>query len=154
MLSVVFVGDVIGDLVDIVGLIGEIGLEFLAAALDALFKAFTKASFLEMVQHQIFHIVPKAFLHHFVDAFVAEDGKLSVLDGQIDEHAVAELGLVEFQVVEDLKAPFFHITPTVVFDMHLDLARGVELGLFDGLYDAAVFFPVQYGDGVRHNLGI
>lgn len=149
--SVVFVGYFVRNLVDVIGLVGEKGLELLAATLDALFQAICESAFLEMAQHQVFDIVPKAFLRHVVDALVTEDGEFMVFDGQIDEHAVAQLGLVEFQVVEDVQTPLFHIALAVVFDVDLDLTRGVQLCLTDGLYDTLVFFSVQDVDGVGHS---
>ena len=133
-------------------MVGEIGLQLLAAAHDALLKAFYETAFLEVAQHQVFDVVPKAILHHIVDAFVAKDGELMILDGEVDEYAVVQLGFIEFQVLEDDKAALFHIASTAILDMHFDLARGVELGLLDGLHDATVFLTVQYGDGVRHDV--
>ena len=147
-----FIGDVVWDFVDVVGLVGEIGFEFLAAALYALLEAFGKVSLLEVTQHQVFHIIPKAFFHHIVDAFVAEDGEFAILDGQIDEHAVVQSGLVEIQFVEDDEAAFLHIAFTAVLNVYLDLSRGVQLGLLDGLHDASVLLSVQYGDGIGHDV--
>ena len=105
-------------------------------------------SFFELVQHQVFHIVPEAVFHHIVDAFVTEDGEFVVFDGQIDEHAVAPLRFVEFQFVENEQAALFHIAFAAVLDMYLNLTRGVALGLSDGFHNALVFFSVQYGYGV------
>ena len=75
-----------------------------------------------------------------------------VLDGEVDEHTVAQLGFVEFQVLENDEAALFHIASTAILDVHFDFARGVEFGLLDGLHDTAIFLTVQYGDGVRHNV--
>lgn len=132
-------------------MIGEVGFQLLATALYARFETFGEAPFLEVAQHQVFHVVPKAFFHHVVDAFVAKDGEFAVLDGKVDEHAIAQLGFVELQAVEDIKAAFFDVASTMVLDVHFDFSRGVQLGLLDGFHDAAVFLSVQYGDGVRHN---
>ena len=140
--SVVFIGYLIRNLVDVIGLIGEIGLEFLSTSEYAVFKSFGKAAFFEGLQHQILDIVPKTISHHLVDAFVAEDGELAVFDGQIDEHTVAKFGLIELQAFEDKETALLHIAFAVVLDMHFDLPRGVVFGLFDGLHHTAVFFSV------------
>ena len=115
---------------------------------SALFETFCEAAFLEMGLHEVFHIVPIAVFHHVVGAFVTEDGKLVVADGEIDKHTVAKLGLVKLQLVENKEAAFFYVALATVFDMHLDLTRGVKLSLPYGFNHAVVFVSVKYGDGI------
>ena len=85
--------------------------------------------------------------HHFINLRHLEE-KQSLESSQIDKHAVAQLGLVEFQAVEDHETAFLDIASTMVLDMHFDFARGVQFGLSDGFHDAVVFLSVQYGNGV------
>ena len=54
------------------------------------------------LDHGVAHRRPVLIPNLGVDGLVADDGQLAVLDGEVDQHAVAVSGLVHAQAHEDV----------------------------------------------------
>src|SRR5262245_36867406 len=89
----------------------------------------------QMLHEVIADRLPVPIAHPRVDAGVADDGELPVLEGEIDEHRLAPLRAVELELREDLLGADQGITGAAVdaaLEMHLDLAGGLRLGPRNG----------------------
>ena len=81
-------------------------------------------------------LVPKPGTHFFMDAFVAKEGKLAVLESDIDQHAIAGGRLFHVETGENLGGPMQGVDiAAAAFDIYPDLAAGALFRVLDGRYD-------------------
>ena len=77
--------------------------------------------------------VPEFLTYFLMDALVAEDGKLAIFQGHVDENAVAGSGVVHPEGLEDLGGAVEGVDEAAVaFDVHADLTAGAFFGGLDG----------------------
>src|SRR5262245_13936060 len=83
-----------------------------------------------MSEHGLDHVPPVRLAHTRVDALVADEGQLAVLDRGIDQHAVALRRPVHAEPLEDPHRAGHGLTGAGVIDVDANLRR--RLGLRGG----------------------
>lgn len=141
----------IAQFVYIVGLDGEVEFEFFAAAADAVDESPAEVALRELNCHQVFDIVPEVVTDNPADAFVADDGKHLVLDGKVDEHAVALLCFVHAEFAKHFGSTVEHIATATIVNVDSYLARGVLFGFAYGCNYLLLFVFTEEVFGVGHD---
>jgi len=58
----------------------------------------------KMLLHFIAHIIPKIIAHERMNAFIADDGKLPVTEGNTNQHTIAGIRFVHTQFPERMRS--------------------------------------------------
>ena len=92
--------------------------------------------FVEMAEDISNLLIPEGGADLAVNSFIAKDRNLPVLQGDIDEHAVAASRLLHIQAGENLRSPVDGVDITAAaLDIHPNLAAGTMFGSLDSRYD-------------------
>ena len=139
LLSVI-VGYFIAQFIDILAVGGKEFLQLVANHRHSSTNAFDRAMPLEMMCQHVDDIVPEVISHLPVNALVTQDGEFAVLVGDIDEHGIAAAREVEPLGIEHGLGLRHGLAQAVRGDMDTYFARGLSLGLGDGLGNEPLTF--------------
>src|SRR5713226_6918181 len=97
--------DLVAQLVLVVGTTREMPGQHASDLGDAGHHGLQRPALAEPRDHQVAHGLPVRVADVMVNALVADDGELAVLDGEIDQHAVALCGEVHAEMGEHPPGP-------------------------------------------------
>ena len=131
---------IIRQLIDITGLMRKMFLQLEADDGNPLDQAFCEPSFPEMIEQDIFNVIPEISRDYCIDAFVTDNGEPAVFKREIKQHAIPSLCFLHAQFAENVGSPVHDIFFAPGFNVDADFPGSIQFGIQDSLPDIFLLF--------------